>query len=56
MFIYVFGRDGNVNNIFRVLQTCISLFFISACAFHVFIVCVWKFKSYGRKVIIIKSS
>ena len=33
MFVYVFVKDGNINDILFVLQTCIFLFFfISACA------------------------
>ena len=54
MFVYVFVKDGNINDILFVLQTCIVLFFISACVFHIFIVCIWKFKLSRRKVIIIK--
>ena len=28
MFVYVFVKDGNINDILFVLQTCIFLFFL----------------------------
>ena len=36
MFVYVFVKDGNINDILFVLQTCIFLFFFFFYLFFTF--------------------